>query len=66
MTRKQRFCGPVCGLLVLAFAGASGLYAQDDDEDVFELSPFSVTAEDNEGYRALSALTRIVVRSVGL
>ena len=63
MTRKQRFCGPVCGLLALALAGAPGLYAQDDDEDVFELSPFSVTAEDNEGYRALSTLAGTRLRT---
>ena len=62
MTRKQQFCSPVCGLLVLAFAGAPGLYAQDD-EDVFELSPFSVMAEENEGYRALSTLAGTRLRT---
>jgi len=43
--------------------------AQDESEDVYELSPFSVAAGDNEGYRATSTLagTRIKtnLRDVG-
>ncbi len=63
MTRKQRFCGPVCGLLALALAGAPGLYAQDDDEEVFELSPFSVSGEDDQGYVATSTLAGTRLKS---
>ncbi|MEM9160169.1 MAG: TonB-dependent receptor plug domain-containing protein, partial [Verrucomicrobiota bacterium] len=38
--------------------------AQDDDEnDVFELSPFTVEASDNEGYRASTTLAGSRVRS---
>lgn len=39
----------------------SAANAQEPDEDIFELSPFSVSADDNSGYRATSTLagTRI-------
>ncbi len=43
----------------LALALASGgpdLLAQNDEEEVFELTPFEVRAEDNTGYRATSTL----------
>jgi outer membrane receptor protein involved in Fe transport len=33
-----------------------GVQAQDEDEDVFELSPFSIDASDNQGYAATSTL----------
>ncbi|MBT5168883.1 MAG: hypothetical protein HOL92_10475, partial [Opitutales bacterium] len=52
----MKFSGLYKGLLAFAVAGAPGLMAQDDDEKVFELSPFSISADDNEGYRALSTL----------
>ena len=50
------------GILSIAFAGfVSGLFAQDDEQDVYELSPFSVDAADSAGYAATSTLagTRI-------
>lgn len=58
---------------ILAFAMSSGAasnaVAQDDEEDVFELSPFTVDATDANGYRATSTLagTRIKtnLRDVG-
>jgi outer membrane receptor protein involved in Fe transport len=50
------------GFLSFAFAGlVSGLFAQNDEQEVFELSPFSVDAADSAGYQATSTLagTRI-------
>ena len=58
----RRFSGLYKGLLAFAVAGAPGLMAQDDDE-VFELSPFSITADDNEGYRAKSTLAGTRLRT---
>jgi hypothetical protein len=57
-----RYRSPFVGLLALATAGASGLWAQDDEE-VFELSPFSVSAEEDEGYRALNTLAGTRLRT---
>ena len=47
--------------LALSLTCASGLWAQDDAEEVFELSPFSIDADDTDGYQAISTLagTRI-------
>ena len=39
------------------------LHAQDDDDDVFELSPFSVDATEDIGYRATTTLAGSRVRS---
>ena len=61
--RKKRFSGSLCGLLALALAGAPGLIAQDDDEEVFELSPFSVTGEDDVGYSATTTLAGTRLKS---
>ena len=51
----------------LALAGfiTTGLFvqAQDDDEEVFELSPFAVDASDDVGYRATTTLAGSRVRS---
>ena len=57
----KRFRSPLIGLLALVIAGASGLWAQEEDEEVFELSPFTIDAEDSVGYQAISTLagTRI-------
>jgi len=56
-----RFRSPLIGLLALAIAGAAGLWAQEDAEEVFELSPFTIDAQDSVGYQAVSTLagTRI-------
>ena len=45
----------------LSLACAAGLWIQDDAEEVFELSPFTIEAEDTDGYQAISTLagTRI-------
>lgn len=37
--------------------------AQDEEEEIFELSPFQVEASDNEGYRASTTLAGSRVRS---
>ena len=58
-----RFRSPLIGLLALAVAGASSLWAQEGSEEVFELSPFSVSAEENEGYRAISTLAGTRLRT---
>lgn len=55
--------GLFSGLLTLAVAGSTGLTAQDGEEEVFELSPFSVTAEDDTGYRATSTLAGTRLKS---
>ncbi|MCH2387354.1 MAG: hypothetical protein MK240_04040, partial [Opitutales bacterium] len=49
------------GLSALFLTGTSGLWAQDDAEEVFELSPFTIDADDSVGYQAISTLagTRI-------
>ncbi len=50
------------GFLSVAFAGFfSGLFGQNDGQEVYELSPFSVDAADSSGYQATSTLagTRI-------
>lgn len=57
------------GLLALAIISTPAVSGQDEDNEVFELSPFSVDAGDSEGYQALSTLagTRIKtpLRDVG-
>ena len=53
-------------LLRLALAGllTTGLYVQaQDDEEVIELSPFSVDAAEDIGYRATTTLAGSRVRS---
>lgn len=52
-------------LTVLAIAAFAPLlsYAQDDDEEIFELSPFEVQGSENRGYRATSTLARTRVRT---
>lgn len=53
-------------LLALAVASGSALLAQDDNEtdgDIFELSPFSVEADDQRGYQATTTLAGTRLRS---
>lgn len=56
---KKTIGGLFKGLLGLAIAVAPNLDAQDDssgDDEVYELSPFTVDAQENTGYRATSTL----------
>ena len=54
---KQKFGGLFKGLLAIAVAAGPQLSGQDDsDNEIFELSPFTVDASDNDGYRATSSL----------
>ncbi len=64
-TPIKKFYSPFCGLLALAIAGVPGLHAQDDDEaeEVFELSPFSVAADDDKGYVATTTLAGTRLKS---
>ena len=50
------------GLLSLALASSPSLYAQDEDE-VFELSPFTVDANSDDGYRATQTLSGTRLKS---
>lgn len=60
---KKSLCGRItCASLVACSPLLlPAVFAQDEDEDVFELSPFEVSADDQSGYRATSTLagTRI-------
>ncbi|MBK1878813.1 TonB-dependent receptor [Pelagicoccus mobilis] len=51
------------GALTFALASVPGTYAQDDEEEVFELSPFTVTGEDDRGYEATSTLAGTRIRT---
>ncbi len=66
MNRSRYYQKKLTGLLLLTSAlslASSVGYSQDDgeDEEIFELSPFEVTADDSTGYKATSTLagTRI-------
>ena len=50
---KKKWLGMFAAVLTLS---SMGVQAQDEDEDVFELSPFSIDASDNQGYAATSTL----------
>ena len=50
------------GLLSLALASSPSLSAQDEDE-VFELSPFTVDANSDDGYRATQTLSGTRLKS---
>ncbi|MBD5778076.1 TonB-dependent receptor [Pelagicoccus sp. NFK12] len=59
---RQRSLRLACALGMIGFAPLA--FSQDDaDEEVFELSPFEVTGEDNEGYRASSTLAGTRIRT---
>ena len=42
--------------LAAAIAGSASIALSQDDNDLYELSPFTVDAADQEGYRATSSL----------
>ena len=54
---------PFVGLLAFAVAGAMGLRAQDNSDEVYELSPFTVAAEDETGYVATQTLAGTRLKS---
>ncbi|MEM9161232.1 MAG: TonB-dependent receptor plug domain-containing protein, partial [Verrucomicrobiota bacterium] len=54
--RKTILSGLFSGLLAAPFAVPTLLNAQDDDEGVFELSPFQVDGSNDDRYRAGSTL----------
>jgi len=51
------------GLLALAVASSPSVSAQDESEEVFELSPFQVDASQDTGYTATSTLAGTRVRT---
>jgi len=61
----QKRSGLFKGLLALAVASSPNLSAQDDDEidELYELSPFSVDASQDTGYTATSTLAGTRVRT---
>ena len=59
----RRIRSPFVGLLALAVAGATGLWAQDNSDEVYELSPFTVAAEDEAGYVATQTLAGTRLKS---
>jgi outer membrane receptor protein involved in Fe transport len=54
--RKPILSGLIKGLLTLAIASGPVALAQDEDNEIYELSPFSVDPSDNVGYSATSSL----------
>ncbi|MBT5169879.1 MAG: TonB-dependent receptor, partial [Opitutales bacterium] len=61
--KKSTISGLFKGLLGLAVASSSGVSAQDENEEVYELSPFSVDAAENSGYTATSTLSGTRIRT---
>ncbi len=53
---KRKISDLLKGLLALAVASSPAVFGQDEKEEIHELSPFSVDADDSEGYQALSTL----------
>jgi len=56
--KKNNISGLFKGLLALVATGAPNLSAQEggDNKEIFELSPFMVSSDDDAGYRATSTL----------
>jgi len=59
----RSFSGFACGGLALAVAAASTLVGQEEETDVFELSPFEVTTTEEAGYSASESITGSRIRS---
>ncbi len=51
------------GLLALAVASSPNLSAQDGTEEIYELSPFTVDADEDTGYAATSTLSGTRIRT---
>jgi hypothetical protein len=58
-----KFCGLSLGLLGFALAGPPLLTAQEDEEDVFDLSPFTITSDEDTGYAATNTLAGTRLKS---
>ncbi len=61
--KKNTIASLIKGLLALAVTGAPNLSAQDDTEEVFELSPFQVDGSNDTGYVATSTLAGTRIRT---
>jgi len=63
--RQRRMRGLLGGLIALGAGGVSTTYAQnsEEEEEVFTLSPFTVSAGEDKGYRATSTLAGSRIRS---
>jgi len=61
--KKSIFSGLLKGLLGLAIASSSSVSAQDENEEIYELSPFSVDAAEDTGYTATSTLSGTRIRT---
>ena len=50
-------------VLIIPLAGISVLNAQEDDEEVFELSPFNIDESEDQGYLATTTLAGTRIKS---
>ncbi|MDQ8179324.1 TonB-dependent receptor plug domain-containing protein [Pelagicoccus sp. SDUM812005] len=60
---RRRLSGLFLLTSALSLAATSGFSQNDEEEEVFELSPFEVTSEDSSGYRATSTLAGSRIRT---
>ncbi|MBK1876519.1 TonB-dependent receptor plug domain-containing protein [Pelagicoccus mobilis] len=63
MTSHRKLYPTISGTLALALAGAAGLNAQDEEDEVFELSPFTVDGSKDTGYYASETLSGTQLRT---
>ncbi len=68
--KKNNWLKTLAAILTLGVVGAPELAAQEEDEDeIFELSPFTIDEQENQGYQAASTLAgsrlRTPLRDVG-
>ena len=56
MELKRNICALVTGLMLVLPAGLTQVLAQEEDEDIFELSPFVITSGEDVGYAAVNTL----------
>ncbi|MBC9867175.1 MAG: hypothetical protein F7O42_04725 [Opitutae bacterium] len=61
---KQNIFALVTGLMLVFSAGISQVLAQEEEEeDIFQLSPFTITAEEDTGYAATNTLAGTRIKS---
>ena len=71
ITQKKNLLSRFLGVFAAVGLGASspGLYAQEADEQIYELSPFTVDSSEDSGYKATSTLAgsrlNMQLRNVG-